>query len=239
VAVDRPMAFTILDALHGIGAPAGLLGGMAVSVLCPSAAPDGPFARDYKDIDLATRGSHSARVAKCLEELGFLPDAHFNALHGQERLYFWHEPGQFQLDVFVDQFRLCHTLPLDRAISHEATIDPAMLLMTKLQIVEANEKDLVDAAALLHDLYPDGLRLETVDRLVADDWGLWRTATGTLEKIEAWAGGVGEPGRRAAAAARSLRERWQALPKSMRWRLRARVGDRVRWYEEPEEEAHG
>jgi hypothetical protein len=239
VAADRSLGLTILDTLHGIGAPAGLLGGMAVSVLCPSAAPGGPFAREYKDIDLATRGTHSARVAKCLEGLGFTPDAHFNALHGQERLYFWHEPGQFQLDVFVDQFRLCHTLPLERAISLEATIDPAMLLMTKLQIVQANEKDLVDAAAILHDLYPAGLKLDMVDRLVADDWGLWRTATGTLAKVEAWAADRGEPGRRAAAAASDLAARWQALPKSMRWKLRARVGERVRWYEEPEEEAHG
>jgi hypothetical protein len=32
-----------------------------------------------------------------------------------------------------------------------------------------------------------------------------------------------------------LRDRIEAEPKSLRWRLRARVGDRVRWYELPED----
>ena len=29
-----------------------------------------------------------------------------------------------------------------------------------------------------------------------------------------------------------------SAPKSMKWKLRANVGDRVRWYELPEEVAH-
>ncbi len=30
----------------------------------------------------------------------------------------------------------------------------------------------------------------------------------------------------------------KSVPKSMKWKLRANVGDRVRWYELPEEVAH-
>ena len=39
----------------------------------------------------------------------------------------------------------------------------------------------------------------------------------------------------AAARALVLRDRLIAAPKSMAWRVRAVVGDRVRWYDEPEE----
>ena len=36
----------------------------------------------------------------------------------------------------------------------------------------------------------------------------------------------------------ALWERVEAEPKSFRWRSRAKVGDRTRWYEEPEEVEH-
>jgi hypothetical protein len=32
-------------------------------------------------------------------------------------------------------------------------------------------------------------------------------------------------------------ERIEAAPKSTRWRIRSRVGDRMRWYDQPEENA--
>jgi hypothetical protein len=34
---------------------------------------------------------------------------------------------------------------------------------------------------------------------------------------------------------KALRDQVDAEPKSTRWRIRARVGDRVRWCEEPDE----
>ena len=44
-----------------------------------------------------------------------------------------------------------------------------------------------------------------------------------------------DPGTQIAALADAI----EAAPKSTKWRLRARVGDRVTWYEEPEEVGHG
>jgi hypothetical protein len=42
-----------------------------------------------------------------------------------------------------------------------------------------------------------------------------------------------------AAQTRALRRAIEAAPKSTRWRLLSRFGDRVTWYAEPEEVAHG
>ena len=36
----------------------------------------------------------------------------------------------------------------------------------------------------------------------------------------------------------ALWERVEAEPKSLRWRSRAKVGDRTTWYQEPEEVEH-
>ncbi len=41
-----------------------------------------------------------------------------------------------------------------------------------------------------------------------------------------------------AAQAAALAGAAEDAPKSRRWKLRARLGDRVRWYQEPEESTH-
>ena len=238
MAADIGVAREIIRALHEAGAAAGLLGGLAVAELCPSAASGGPFAREYKDIDLATVSPHGPVVAKTLDKMGLVADRSFNLLHGHERLYFWHEPGQFQVDVFVDRFRLCHVLPLHEAVGLTPTIEAGMLLMTKLQIVQVNEKDLMDSAALLLDRYPDDMNLKRIDQMIGEDWGLWRTASETLARVADYGADRGTEGRAVGERARDLRARWDQVPKTLKWKMRARIGDRVRWYEEPEEEAH-
>lgn len=238
MAADIGVARELIRALHEAGASAGLLGGLAVAELCPSAAPGGPFAREYKDIDLATVSPHGPVVARTLEASGLVADRSFNLLHGHERLYFWHEPGQFQVDVFVDRFRLCHVLPLHEAVGLAPTIEAGVLLMTKLQIVRVNEKDLMDSAALLLDRYPDDMDLKRIDQMIGEDWGLWRTASETLIRVADYCADRGAEGRAVGDRARDLRARWDRVPKTLKWKMRARIGDRVRWYEEPEEEAH-
>jgi hypothetical protein len=129
------------------------------------------------------------------------------------------------------------------------TIDATDLLLSKLQIVELNAKDLHDIASLLASLpvsegdEPGTIGLNRFGEVVRGDWGWWRTATGNLERLaagdagpavdlEAWAS---ECPFDAAAQARRLREFADEVPKTRRWKLRARVGERKRWYQLPEE----
>jgi len=129
------------------------------------------------------------------------------------------------------------------------TLDPLDLLLTKLQIVHLNEKDVDDCLQLLVTFpiaesdEPGTMDLRVFRSLVGDDWGWWRTVTQNLEQIR----GILAAGPRtaieggeldAAAQVEALVDAAEDAPKSRRWRLRSRVGDRVRWYELPEEEAH-
>lgn len=211
-----------------------LIGGTAVAARCPSASRP-PLARVYKDVDVVGRRSERVAVRNVLVELGYVPNDEFNLLQGDRRLLFWDAAHERQLDVLLDRFEMCHALELGRRLDlDDVTLTPADLLLTKLQVRETNERDLCDAVALLSDCEID---LDRVAAVLCSDWGWWRTAVEVLGRVEAFAGVLDSPERtRAEARIAALRKRVAREPKSLRWRARARIGERIRWYEEPDEE---
>ena len=231
----------IVEAASEQGVPLRALGGVAVAILCPSARRP-PLARDYADIDLATVSSAKEVVANLLESLGYTGDKEFNMLHGHRRLYFWDERSQRQVDVFVDEANLCHRVELKRRLQVvPLTLSLAELTVLKLQVVETNEKDFLDICALFadHGLTTDdsGINATYIAKLTAADWGLWRTVGLVSERSEQFALELPEFEAAALVAERlrRLRKEMEAAPKSRGWKLRARIGDRKRWYELPEE----
>jgi hypothetical protein len=235
----------LLAQASGKGVPLRLLGGVAIYLRAPG--PLAPaFARDYVDIDFVTTKKGAGPTAALFREPGYVPHVAFNALHGQERLLFFDEPNDRQVDVFVSAFSMCHRIPLEARL----TVDPlsiplAELLLTKLQVIELNEKDIRDTLALLHD-HPvgeeDGATLNgaRVAELCAADWGLWRTITRNLEACRDFADRYDMPDRtQLDERVDALLARIEAEPKSRSWKLRARIGERKRWYELPEEVAGG
>jgi hypothetical protein len=209
------------------GATVRLLGGAAV-VLHASGVPY----REIGDLDAITRRKDTRALTAALQSRGYEPEQRFNALHGDRRLIYYGPQGK--LDVFVDRFEMCHRLELgDRLDLDSPTLTATDLLLTKLQVVELNEKDARDAAELLrhHELAPgpgDHLDTEYLAEVVGDDWGLWRTLTGTLDRLLALVPDVAE---QAGAVRRVLDD----APKGRRWRMRAKVGERKRWYELPDD----
>lgn len=231
----------IAEAAAERGLPLRLLGGVAVALLCPSARKP-PLQRRYGDIDFATIGSAKEGVVRLMEGLGYAPDREFNTLHGHRRLFFWDEANQRQVDVFVNEAHLCHRVNLKERIEvRPLTLSPADLTVLKLQIVETNEKDYLDICALFadHDLSDDesGINVHYIAGLTASDWGLWRTLGVVAERSVRFAREL--PGFSAseivADRLQRLRGALDTVPKSRGWKLRARVGDRKRWYELPEE----
>jgi hypothetical protein len=234
-------ATRIGEAAAAGGLPLRVLGGVAVALLCPSARRP-PLERDYADIDLTTTASAREGVVESIESLGYVGDREFNALHGHRRLYFWDEENHRQVDVFVDEANLCHRVDLKRRIELvPLTVSLADLTVLKLQIVETNEKDYLDICAIFadHELTSDesGINVAHIAELSAGDWGLWRTLDMVAERSQQFA--LGLPGFDAAeiAAERlgALRSELSQVPKTRRWKLRARVGEKKRWYELPEE----
>jgi hypothetical protein len=149
-----------------------------------------------------------------------------------------------QVDVFVGAFRMCHEIPLnERLEAQDRTVPLAELLLTKLQIVELNEKDIRDTLLLVHGheiADHDGAAINgrRIAELCAGDWGLWRTITANVENVLGHAAeyDVPQPDRdRIEIRLRDVLDRIENEPKSRGWKLRAKIGERKRWYELPEE----
>lgn len=231
----------IAEAAAERGLPLRLLGGVAVALLCPSSR-GAPLRRRHGDIDLATSGSARGDVTTLMEELGYAPDREFNTLHGHRRLFFWDEGNGRQVDVFVDGAYLCHQIDFrERLEVVPLTLPLADLTVLKLQVVETNEKDYLDLCAIFadHELAGDdsGINTPYIAQLAAADWGLWRTLEMVSERSEQFARDLPafEAGELVAERLRGVREELDKVPKTRRWKLRARVGERKRWYELPEE----
>jgi hypothetical protein len=232
----------VLDAAEAQGVVLRLIGGLAVHAHAHPMHP--ALARSYGDIDTATVKGQNRPVTDLLTGLGYEPAQQFNALHGATRMLFHDRPNDRKFDVFVNGFELNHSIPITARIDVEQrTIPLAELLLTKLQVVELTDKDMRDAVALLvgHTVgESDGETINggVIAALTADDWGLWRTTQLNLERLRDGAGTLGlEEADRQLVLQRidSLWERIEQEPKSRRWRLRARVGDRKRWYQLPDE----
>ncbi|MFI5261509.1 MAG: hypothetical protein ACHQZR_02995 [Candidatus Limnocylindrales bacterium] len=231
-----------------------LMGGLAFHARCPqwTARID----RSGRDLDLATRSKDRKALSELLVANGYTADKQYNALYGHKQLYFVDVLHQRPVDVLVDNLEMCHRFGFaDRLPVTETTLPPAELLLSKLQVVKINRKDVLDLLALLSE-YPiaddDGsglaISLRRITALTSTDWGWWRTVTGNLDKLAPFveqelAPGELDFGRPARfdprAQARALRAAIDAAPKSTRWKLRARAGDHMAWYEEPEEVGHG
>jgi hypothetical protein len=218
-----------------------LVGGVGVALRCASAGAP-PLQREYKDVDLAGRAADWVRISALLTEAGYLADERFNALNSERRLLFFAPTGR-RLDVFLDRVELCHTIDLlPRLGISGATLPPADLLLMKLQVVETNDKDFRDMAALLVDLPladddDDAIDVAYLSGLAGRDWGLWRTITMVARRLDSHATTLGDE-RIAHAVGEKvaiLLERLESAPKTRGWRLRARLGDRVRWYELPDD----
>jgi hypothetical protein len=236
----------LVAAADSAGLTLRVLGSIGVAMHSHDAASIIPaFERTYADIDMAAYQRDATAVGRLLGGLGYVGDREVFAASEGRRAIYDHPERQVHLDVFFDRLEFCHVIPLTGRLEVDSpTIPIAELLLSKLQIVRINEKDVVDIVLLLLD-HPlgsgddDTVDVGRIARLCADDWGLWRTLTQNLEKVRALAAGYPQlsEAQRAAVddAAATLKARIDAVPKSMGWRMRDRIGDRRQWWTDVDE----
>ncbi len=232
-----------ISATNERGVSLRLLGGLAVKTVCPSAAKL-TLPAERLDIDFAVYGAQRREVSEVMESLGYEPHRRFNALQGKSRLKFSEpEDGGIEIDMFVDALHMCHKLEFaGRLELHDSTLPMADLLLSKLQIVEMDEKDLRDIYAIVYDHElgeagdPEKIDSDFVSTLCGDDWGWYKTVTMNIDKSIELVDGflAGEEKDVYVSRARELSALIEAAPKSLRWQARARIGEARRWYDLPE-----
>jgi len=221
-----------------------LLGGAAIAAHCQSAKHPA-IARTYPDIDLVGLKKQSRMIRNLFPTLGYEPNQMFNALRGTTRLMFFDIPNKRRIDIFLDYFEMCHKIDFhDRLTIDAKTLSLADLLATKLQVFKTTEKDIKDIVAILldHDVAtsdePETVNGTRLAKLCAADWGVYKTFTTVLGKTEVMLQAYALSDRekvtikeRIAGISKLIEEE----PKSMSWKMRARVGEKVAWYKLPED----
>jgi hypothetical protein len=244
--VDR--ALSLVDQARQQGIELRILGSLAYRLHCPAnIALFEEMKRDLTDIDFAASGKQRKDVRAFLEGLGYVIDQDLLVTTEGARFAFSEPQTGMIVDVFFDQLNFCHPIPLrDRLLLDYPTITPTDLLLEKMQIVEINPKDIKDATVLLleHELGTapaDAVDGQYIARLLADDWGFYYTVTTNLERLERELDGTASLGTAQAQVVQQrigqLREQVETTPKSRKWKLRARIGPRVKWYQEVAEKS--
>jgi hypothetical protein len=218
-----------------------LLGAVAFARRCPNHAYlRERLGRHYTDIDFAAYGREAAEIRTMLASAGYAEDPQVYVDSEGSRLVAEHPGMGMHIDVFLDKLEFCHTvLWKGRLDLDPETIPLAEMLLQKMQIVEINEKDLIDTITLLLE-FPLGdsddatINIGRIAEICAKDWGWWRTLTMNLDKVRQMAEHYeqlsDDETRRVADQVRTALARIAAEPKSMSWKLRARIGDRKKWY---------
>ncbi len=229
-------ARAIVDAARERGVVLRLHGGLGVRAWCEVVA----FCdRDYGDVDLIGLKAQRAAIRRFFRDRGYAERPHVSQATGGHQLQFTRpcahggadgrvvHPDD-HVDVFLDGVRMDHELRLrDRLQLDAYTVPVSDQLLTKLQIHRQDEKDLRDVLTLLKDLEiaddeaPGVIGLRYLAARCARDWGLHHDVERNLDRAEALAARFGLSA---------------DAPKSRRWRLRARVGERLPWHREVEEQ---
>ena len=236
--------YRLVDAANAKNIHLRAIGGLAVNIHDKKKHP--LFMREYADLDFCIPLKQRRQFEAFMPEVGYAAHKQFNVLNGDVRQIYYHNETDMKVDIFVGYFEMCHKIPFEeRLTSDPVTIPLAELFLSKAQIVELNRKDAFDLTSILLNNDTGGGDTETINlnvlaQLGSADWGLYKTTSINLDKLEAMMekGEIPLEGEEKALILRrinDIRRAFAEMPKPIAWQLRDRVGTRVKWYLEVEE----
>jgi hypothetical protein len=243
--VDR--ALGLVEEAREQGLELRILGSLAYRLHCPANIQlFEQMKRDLTDVDLAAKSEQRREVRAWLEGKGFVVDRDLLVATEGKRYAFGDPDSDLFVDIFFDELYFNHPIPLrDRLDLDYPTITPTDLLLEKMQIVEINPKDIKDSLVLLLEHPLDSSGEDAIDhtyiaRVLGADWGFHHTVSTNLGVLRRHLG----DGELSTEQARTVGDRMDALeraiaeePKTGKWKMRARIGTRKRWYQEVAEKS--
>lgn len=203
--------------------------------------------RELTDVDFGAYRSQSHAIREFMKAQKYIcNDGMFVGTEGARHIY-QHPEWPLHVDVFTDELNYCHPIPFKGRLGLDSpTITTTDLLLEKMQIVEINMKDLKDTMVLMleHPVDDPGAGRDSIDGnyivdMMSRDWGFYYTFTTNLKKVIEYIPQFPAIGKADAevieSRIRDLIAKIEAAPKSMKWKLRAKIGTRARWYQEVSE----
>jgi len=223
-----------------------LMGATAVRLHCPKFGYlFREMERSLTDLDFMSYGRCNRFMRKFFTELGYTPNERVIAFYGASRHIYHNEEKNWQADVFFDELNMCHKINFRNRLELDyPTITLADILLEKMQIVKINPKDVKDSIIMLREHEVGEIENETVNMryiadLLASDWGFYYTVTTNLGKLKEFLDEfealTDEDKKDVATKIDKLLEAIESKPKSLRWRMRAKIGTKRKWYQEVEE----
>lgn len=208
--------------------------------------------REFTDIDLMTQNKSSNQMKPFFQSIGYIPDKSEYIVHMWALRHIYHEPKKsLHVDVFFDKLEMSHTIDFRNVLGLDCpTIPLAELLLEKLQIVHINEKDIKDSITLLRahslaDHDKETINVKRISDLLSDDWGFWYTVTMNLGKIRSYAAKYHEENLMSQTDLEDvllktdqIAHEIESRPKSVKWKMRSRVGPKKKWYKDVEDIQH-
>jgi len=218
-----------------------LIGGTAINLYAETAREE-PFKRGYRDVDFVANREEESAVIDLMTDLGYDENGRFNTMR-RFRLEFLDPVNDRKADYIIDKFDFCHQWSLrDRIKKDHPTIPIEDLLLSKLQIVEVSDRDVRDMVAMLadhpvtEDDHTEAIDPSYIADLCSNDWGLYKTVTMSLDRLNEYVANNDLPIDEETIDSRidAIRAAIEESPKSVRWKLRSIVGERKKWYKQPE-----
>jgi hypothetical protein len=239
----------LIDGARSQGLTLRLLGGLGVREHCRTLEL---CARDYSDLDMVAPAKQGRRLSALFKGFGYAENYEVSAATANAELQFVRpcehggkaEPAHSDdhVDVFLGTFRMDHEISLEQRLELEPyTLSLSDLLLTKLQIFRLTEKDLRDIVTILADTEvgqqdgPGAIKASYIGKLCGEDWGLFYDVAMNLQRVDEGATTFDSSEAQVASVRRGVLRLIAALddaPKSLRFRMRARIGTRKSWHSE-------
>lgn len=231
-----------------------VMGACAIRIHCPDSQEIlDRLQRTITDVDFMSYNRFQDRIDQLFKELGYRSEseaARFYAhMYGQVRSGYIDPRTQRKVDVFFDKLEMCHTIDLKNRLEIDfPTLTVSDLLLEKMQIVKINEKDIKDSLVLIHEHDVgeedhESINVKYISRLLSEEWGFYYTVTTNLNKLKTLLTqyDVFSTDSKNIIEQRidKMLSRIEEQPKSMKWKMRARIGTNRKWYADVDEVSRG
>jgi hypothetical protein len=200
--------------------------------------------KKFGDIDFMSYGKFRGKVVKFFENRGYTIDRRMLYRFGKKRHIYIGKKFPM-VDVFFDTIDMCHLINFKKRLEADyPTIPLAELILHKVQIAKLNKKDVTDLLVLIraHEIGEtdeETINAKYIAKILSKDWGFYYTTMTNLNKVKE---SMGTYPALTKDDEKIVKERIDKLinyietePKSIGWKLRAKIGTRTKWYNEVEE----
>ena len=220
-----------------------VIGATAIRLRCPKYTPlHKKMNREFSDLDFVGYTKQGSKIMRLLEENGYEKRALRPSYGLEMRHIYLDNKNNRTVDVFLDKLLMCHTIDFRNRLEIDyPTVPLAELLLTKIQIVNFAEKDLKDIIVLLreHNIGKKDsgtINSDRIAEIMSKDWGFYYTATTNLKKIRDLLPTLDplkkEDIKDVEAKINQILDEIEKRPKSFKWKMRAKVGTKKKWYTE-------